>query len=198
MLCVSFESSTSSVRIIVLAHLVGDPQKLLAYYLNMTNCTAAPDPGNYIVGVFIHVGSTLKAPATSPNITLFTSEYTLLVVMIDSHNYKADSQVGHSKDFNKLKPSAMYFILMSASPCFFIFVLPHLFFLPCLSHLHLPCLPCFHLCLHRRSCLYSCLALFVLSCPCCFLDRLMLSAVEGTVLVSSSLGLKSYTALALC
>ena len=76
MMCVSFDSSTSSVRIIVLAHLFGDPQKLLAYYLNMTNCTAAPDPGKYIVGVFIHnVGSTLKAPATSPNVSVFTSEY---------------------------------------------------------------------------------------------------------------------------
>ena len=78
-LCVFFESSTSINRIIVLAHLVGDPKKLLAYYLNMTNCTAAPDPGNYIVGVFIHsVGSTLKAPAISPNITLSTSEHTFI------------------------------------------------------------------------------------------------------------------------
>ena len=78
-LCVFFESSTGSNRIVVFAHLVGDPQKLLAYYLNTTNCTAAPDPGNYIVGVFIHyVGNALKAPATSPNITLSTSEHFLI------------------------------------------------------------------------------------------------------------------------
>ena len=93
MLCVSFDSSTNRVRITVLAHLFGDPKKLLAYYLNMTNCTAAPDPGKYIVGVFIHyVGSTLKAPATSPNISVFTSEYFFFIDYndfydTDSHSY---------------------------------------------------------------------------------------------------------------
>jgi len=78
-LCVSFESSASSDRIVVLAHLVGDPQKLLAYYLNTTNCTTAPDPGDYIVAVFIYnVGSALQAPATSPDVYVFTSEYSFI------------------------------------------------------------------------------------------------------------------------
>lgn len=76
MLCVSFESSTSSDRITIFAHLVGYPQKLLAYYLNTTNCTPAPDPGDYIVAVFIYnVGSALKTPATSPDVHVFNSEY---------------------------------------------------------------------------------------------------------------------------
>ena len=59
--------------IILLAHRYGDPQKLLAYFLNATNCTTAPDAGRYVVGVFNQTGgSTLKPPATPPNISIVT------------------------------------------------------------------------------------------------------------------------------
>ena len=73
MLCVSFESNTNKETIILLAHRYGKPQKLLAYYLNTTNCTPAPDAGDYVVGVFNHTGeSILKAPATPPNISIIS------------------------------------------------------------------------------------------------------------------------------
>ena len=76
-LCVSFQYSTGSDRIIVLVHHRGDPKKLSAYLLNATNCTTAPPPGDYVVGVFIQSDdSTLKPPATPPTILLDTiSEY---------------------------------------------------------------------------------------------------------------------------
>ena len=72
-LCVSFESSTSSDRIIVLAHHIDDTEKLSAYFLNTTNCTSAPAAGGYVVGVFTQNGdSTLKVPATPPTISVGT------------------------------------------------------------------------------------------------------------------------------
>ena len=75
-LCISFESSTSSDKVVVLAHLSDDPKTLLAYLLSTTNCIPAPDPGNYIIGVFTrNAGSAMKAPVTPPNISVLTSEY---------------------------------------------------------------------------------------------------------------------------
>ena len=82
-LCVSFQSSTTSDRIIVLAHHIDNTEKLSAYFLNATNCTAAPAPGDYVVGVFAQShDSTLKVPATSPTISVGTgpiSEYCYMI-----------------------------------------------------------------------------------------------------------------------
>ena len=77
-LCVSFQSSTSSDRIIVLAHHINDTEKLSAYLLNATNCTAAPPPGVYVIGVLTQNGdNALKPPATPHTISIDTlpSEY---------------------------------------------------------------------------------------------------------------------------
>ena len=78
-LCVSFQSSSSSDRIIVLVHHRGDPKKLSAYFMNTSNCTTAPTPGVYVVGVLTQShDSTLKIPATPPTISVGTvpiSEY---------------------------------------------------------------------------------------------------------------------------
>ena len=77
-LCVFFNSSSSSDRIVVLAHHRHDPEKLSAYCLNSTNCTEAVS-GNYSIGVFNQTaGSILIPPATPPNISIYTvpiSEY---------------------------------------------------------------------------------------------------------------------------
>ena len=70
-LCVYFPSSTGDNKIILLAHRRGDPNKLLAYYLNMTRCTTPPPPGDYGVGVFTQNGDyLLKAPAAPPTISI--------------------------------------------------------------------------------------------------------------------------------
>ena len=72
-LCISFESSSSSDRIVVLAHHRGDPEKLSAFCLNSTNCTEAPPAGNYSIGVFNQTaGSILTPPAMSPTISIHT------------------------------------------------------------------------------------------------------------------------------
>lgn len=77
-LCVTFESNMSGDKIVVFAHRVGDPGKLLAYHLNLkkSNCTSAPAPGRYFFGVFTNGGS-LNEPLTPPTISFFepTSEY---------------------------------------------------------------------------------------------------------------------------
>ena len=82
-LCVSFTSSTSNDRIIVLVHHINDTEKLSAYLLNTTNCTTAPAPGDYVVGIFIQSDdSTLKVPATPPTISVGTvpiSEYYYMI-----------------------------------------------------------------------------------------------------------------------
>ena len=84
-LCVSFEVNTSSNTIVVLAHRYGDPHKLLAYFLNTTNCTTAPAAGDYVVGVFaLTSDNLLKPPATPPTIyymyeTMTISEYHFVV-----------------------------------------------------------------------------------------------------------------------
>ena len=78
-MCISFQSRTSSEKIIVLAHHINDTEKLSAYLLNTTNCTTAPPPGVYVVGVFTQShDSTLKPPASPPTISVGTvpiSEY---------------------------------------------------------------------------------------------------------------------------
>ena len=72
-LCVSFNSSSSSDRIVVLAHHQHDPEKLSAYCLNSTYCTEAPVAGNYSIGVFNQTtGSILIPPATPPIISIYT------------------------------------------------------------------------------------------------------------------------------
>ena len=78
-LCVSFNSSSSSDRIVILAHHQRDPEKLSAYSLNSTYCTEAPVTGNYSIGVFNQTaGSILIPPATPPTVSIYTvliSEY---------------------------------------------------------------------------------------------------------------------------
>lgn len=79
-LCISSESVANTDMAVVLAHKQDNPKKLLAYFLSAaTNCTRAPDTGDYIFGVFIQNGDNiLKAPATPPTISFYTmpiSEY---------------------------------------------------------------------------------------------------------------------------
>ena len=79
-LCISSESVANTDMAVVLAHKQDNPKKLLAYFLSAaTNCTRAPDTGDYIFGVFTQYGDNiLKAPATPPTISFATlpiSEY---------------------------------------------------------------------------------------------------------------------------
>ena len=82
-LCVSLEGNTSSNMTVVLVHRYGDPHKLLAYFLNTTNCTTAPPAGDYVVGVFaLTSDNLLKLLATYPTIfygTMTISEYHFIV-----------------------------------------------------------------------------------------------------------------------
>ena len=88
-LCVSFQSSSSSDRIIVLVHHRSDPKKLSAYFMNSSNCTTAPTPGVYVVGVFTQSrDSTLKIPATPPTISVGT-------VPISEYYYKILKQLSY-------------------------------------------------------------------------------------------------------
>ena len=68
---------------VVLAHRYGDPHKLLAYFLNTTNCVTAPAAGDYVVGVFALTSDNLLKPlATHPTIfygTMTISEYHFIV-----------------------------------------------------------------------------------------------------------------------
>ena len=79
-LCVSFESSN---KIVVLAHRYGDPKKLLAYFLNTTNCTTAPAAGYYIVAVFSQTSGNVLKPTTTPPTIFYEimtiSEYHFIV-----------------------------------------------------------------------------------------------------------------------
>ena len=56
-LCVSFGSSTSTDGTVVFAHRIDDCNRLLAYFLNTTNCFTAPAAGDYIVVVFSRNGT---------------------------------------------------------------------------------------------------------------------------------------------
>ena len=73
-LCISSESITNTDMAVVLAHKQDNPKKLLAYFLSaVTNCTRAPDTGDYIFGVFTQYGENiLKVPA-GPYIIYFAS-----------------------------------------------------------------------------------------------------------------------------
>ena len=84
-LCVSIKPDASSDKIIVLAHRIDDTEKLSAYNLTTTNCTAAPAPGDYVIGVFTQNGdSVLKEPATPPTISIDIvpiSEYYMYILI---------------------------------------------------------------------------------------------------------------------
>jgi len=72
-LCISFESSTSSDQIVVLAHHTDVPTKLSAYSSHGNQCFKAPTAhaGNYSFAVFVRKSdSTLEAPATAAKIWL--------------------------------------------------------------------------------------------------------------------------------
>ena len=78
-LCVSIELDPSTNTIVVLAHHIDDPEKLLAYFLDMTNCTTAPALGSYFFAVLVqNEDKVTKAPITPPTIfftTVSISEY---------------------------------------------------------------------------------------------------------------------------
>ena len=78
-LCISIEPDPSSNTIVVLAHHIDDPEKLLTYFLDVTNCTTAPSPGSYFFAVFVQNEDKITtAPITLPTIfftTLSISEY---------------------------------------------------------------------------------------------------------------------------
>ena len=72
-LCISFESSTNSDRIVVLAHQADDPTILLAYSPPDNECFGAPTAGSYIFGVFTqNSDDDLEAPATPLEILIRT------------------------------------------------------------------------------------------------------------------------------
>ena len=77
-LCISSEPDPSGSTI-VLAHHIDDPEKLLTYFLDVTNCTTAPSPGSYFFAVFVrNEDKIMKAPVTPPTIyfnTVSMSEY---------------------------------------------------------------------------------------------------------------------------
>ena len=78
-LCISFESSTDSDQIVVLAHHTDKPTRLSAYY-SPVNCLRPPTAGSYIIAVFTqNSDNTLEPPATPPEIlirTLSACKYT--------------------------------------------------------------------------------------------------------------------------
>ena len=82
-LCISIELDPSSDTIVVLAHHIDDPEELLAYFLDVTNCTTAPAPGSYFIAVFVQNEDKItKAPITPPTIffnTASISEYDFTV-----------------------------------------------------------------------------------------------------------------------
>ena len=72
-LCVSFESNTSSDRIVVLAHHTDQPKQLSAYFPPDDECFRAPTAGRYYFAVFTqNSDSTLEAPGTPPDILIQT------------------------------------------------------------------------------------------------------------------------------
>ena len=78
-LCISSEPDPSS-NTIVLAHHIDDPEKLLTYFLDVTNCTTAPAPGSYFFAVFVQKED--KMTITAPTIfftTVSVSEYDFTV-----------------------------------------------------------------------------------------------------------------------
>ena len=79
-LCISSEPDPSSNTIVVLAHHIDDPEKLLAYFLYVTNCTTAPAPGSYFFAVFVqNEDKIMKAPPTIFFTTVSVSEYDFTV-----------------------------------------------------------------------------------------------------------------------
>lgn len=78
-LCISSEPDPSGRTIVVLAHRIDDPEKLLTYFLDVTNCTTAPAPGSYFFAVFVQNEDKITTtPITLPTIfftTLSISEY---------------------------------------------------------------------------------------------------------------------------
>ena len=82
-LCITIEPDPSGNTWVVLAHHIDDPEKLLAYFLDVTNCTTAPSPGSYFFAVFVQDENKItKAPITPPTIfftTVSISEYDFTV-----------------------------------------------------------------------------------------------------------------------
>ena len=78
-LCISSEADPSGSTIVVLAHQIDDPEKLLTYFLDVTNCTTALAPGSYFFAVFVQNEDKITTtPITLPTIfftTLSISEY---------------------------------------------------------------------------------------------------------------------------
>ena len=78
-LCVSsIELDPSGNTIVVLAHHIDDPENLLTYFLDVTNCTTAPAPGSYFFALFVQNED--KMTITAPTIffnTVSISEYWL-------------------------------------------------------------------------------------------------------------------------
>ena len=74
-LCVPFGSGTNTDGIVVLAHRINDCNRLLAYFLNTTNCFTAPAAGDYIVVVFSRNGDDImEVPVTLSTNSLPISE----------------------------------------------------------------------------------------------------------------------------
>ena len=70
-LCVSFESNSKVNGTVLLAQRIDDPEKLLVFFPDSTNCAMAPPPGGYSLGVFTQSSeNTLQEPATPLTISV--------------------------------------------------------------------------------------------------------------------------------
>ena len=70
-LCVSFESSSKVNGTVLLAQRINDPEKLLVFFPDSTNCAMVPSPGGYSLGVFTQSSeNTLQEPATPLTISV--------------------------------------------------------------------------------------------------------------------------------
>ena len=70
-LCIFFESSSKVNGTVLLAQHIDDPEKLLVFFPDSTNCAMAPPPGGYSLGVFAQSSEcSLEEPATPLTISV--------------------------------------------------------------------------------------------------------------------------------
>ena len=120
-LCISSEPDLSGSTIVVLAHRIDHPEKLLTYFLDVTNCTTTPAPGSYFFAVFVQNEDKItKAPITAPTISFTTvsiSEYNFTVkafilstCLIDRFFMKLEF-CSHAYDFQLFPTQAFFCVL---------------------------------------------------------------------------------------
>lgn len=65
-LCIFFESSSKVNGTVLLAQRIDDPEKLLVFFPDSTNCAMAPPPGAYILGLFTQSSENALEEPTTP------------------------------------------------------------------------------------------------------------------------------------